>query len=78
MSNKFDERGGAGNGPDFLSENKIAPFGRPGPVFDLKILQRGRRWNSQVCDQTGIVVLYGWEKSRPIARYQVIARCSCC
>jgi len=53
------------------------------PSFDLKIVQRGRRWKWHVCDQNGLIVLYGWEKNRPIARYRgyralfLLLRASC-
>jgi hypothetical protein len=83
MNNKSDGSSKAGNGPHFRPERKIAPPGLSRSVFDLKILQRGRRWKWQVCDQNDMIVLYGWEKSRPIARYQgyramfLLLRASC-
>lgn len=83
MSNKFDGSSKAGNGARFRPEREIAPPGLPRTVFDLKILQRGRRWKWQVGDQSGMIVLYGWEKNRPIARYQgyralfMLLRASC-
>lgn len=63
MSDTFD------NGPEFFPEKEIAAPDLPCAAFDLKILQRGRRWKWQVFDQNGTSVLYGWQKSRPIARY---------
>lgn len=63
MSDRFN------NGPDFLPEKEIAASDLPCAAFDMKILRRGRRWKWQVFDDSGIAIMYGWEKNRSTARY---------
>jgi hypothetical protein len=83
MNDKSDGSSKAGNGPRFRPKTETAPSDLPRSVFDLKIVQRGRRWKWQVCDQNRAIVLSGWEKSRRIARYQgyralfMLLRASC-
>ena len=83
MNDKFDGSSKAGDGSRFRPKTEIAPSGLPRSVFDLKIVQRGRRWKWQVCNQNSMIVLYGWEKRRPIARYHgyrallMLLRASC-
>jgi hypothetical protein len=83
MNDKFDGSSKAGNGPRFRLKTEIAQPGLPRSVFDLNIVQRGRRWKWQVCNQNSMIVLHGWEKNRPIARYQgyralfMLLRASC-
>ena len=80
MSNKFGGANRAGSAP---ARRDIPLRGTSRPLFDLQIVRRSRRWKWQVCDQNGVVVLYGRERSRPVARYQgyralfLLLRASC-
>ena len=39
-------------------------------MFEVLLRRRGRtRWQWQVCDRTGKIIMQGWEDSRPAAKY---------
>jgi len=39
-------------------------------MFEVLLRRRGRtRWQWQVCDRTGKIIMQGWEGSRPAAKY---------
>jgi hypothetical protein len=37
---------------------------------EVIVVKRRRAWEWQLCDQSGILIMGGREKSRPAARYQ--------
>jgi hypothetical protein len=64
MSNKSNGTDRAGSAPDFVGEDQLRA------VLDVRVMRRGRRWKWQVCNQHGVMLMRGWEPSRPLARYQ--------
>ena len=40
-------------------------------MFEVLLRRRGRtRWQWQVCDRTGKIIMQGWEDPRPAAKYR--------
>jgi hypothetical protein len=40
-------------------------------MFEVLLRRRGRtRWQWQVCDRAGKIIMQGWEDSRPAAKYR--------
>jgi hypothetical protein len=39
-------------------------------MFELSVINRKRRWEWRVCDNEGVILVRGWERSRVAARYR--------
>src|ERR1700742_4277001 len=68
MGNKFTGTGPAGRTANSPGEEPRCAM--PATALDVQIVQRGRRWKWQVRNQIGVMLMQGWERSRPLARYQ--------
>jgi hypothetical protein len=68
MSNKFTGIGPAGRTLHLRCEQPLRAV--PQTVFDVEIAQCRRRWKWRVGNQSGVILMQGSEKNRPLARYQ--------
>jgi hypothetical protein len=64
MSNKLNGTDRPGRAPGHLRGERLRA------AYDIRIMPQGRRWKWQVCNQHGVMLMRGWETSRPLARYQ--------